>query len=306
MKAVITGSQGFVGRHLTTELSENGYDVHGIDLLRGENAYVVDLLNRDAIKEYIFEIKPDVIFHLAAQASIPLSWENPQVTFQLNVIGTINLLEAIRKVRRTCRLVIIGSADQYGVTGTSAAISEKYTLNPRNPYAASKKAQEEIAAIYAEAHLINIFYTRSFNHCGSGQKPGFLVSDLCRGIVQVERGNAQHLKVGNLGAIRDFTDVRDIVRAYRLIIEKGSSGEIYNIGSGIGRRVQEVLDLLLTMAKCTICVQSDKERMRISDTPTLVCDNTKIREHTGWVPTIPFEQTLNDALEYYRSVSSEV
>ena len=302
MKAIITGSQGFVGNHLTKELMDNGYSVSGMDLADDDYTSFVDLLDKDSVYSFIKANQPDVLFHLAAQASVPLSWDNPQRTYELNLIGTINLLEAVHREKETCRIVIIGSSDQYGMTAHSDAISENEEQHPQNPYAASKRAQEEIALIYVNRYLLDICMTRSFNHCGPGQKLGFLIPDICSGIVQVEKGNANFLKVGNTESIRDFTDVRDVVRAYRLIFEKGINGEVYNVGSGVGRKVQDVLDALIGMASCEISIQPDKERMRPSDTPVIVCDNTKLREHTDWMPQLPFEQTLRDSLGYYRSI----
>jgi len=302
MKALITGNKGFVGKYLTAELSVNGYRVSGTDLVEDENTRCVDLLDTKAVRDLISEIQPDVIFHLAAQAAIPLSWKEPKKTFELNVIGTINLLEAVYMEKHACRVVIIGSADQYGITNSVEAISEKEALYPQNPYAVSKKAQEEFALIYAKFHSLDVCLTRSFNHSGPGQRRGFLIPDLCHGIVQVEQGKAPYLKVGNTEAVRDFTDVRDVVKAYRLICEKGIKGEVYNVGSGTGRKVQDVLDKLVGMASCEIPIQPDTDRMRASDTPVMVCDNTKLRSHTGWIPSVPFEQTLRDSLEYYRSI----
>jgi GDP-4-dehydro-6-deoxy-D-mannose reductase len=301
MKALITGSRGFVGQYLAAELSANGYIVSGIDLTEDENTKSVDLLDIRAVRDYVNAIQPDVLFHLAAQAAIPLSWKDPQKTFELNVIGTINLLETVRMEKRACRVVIVGSADQYGAISSAEAISEDMALRPQNPYAASKKAQEDMALIYAKFYSMDICLTRSFNHSGPGQKPGFLIPDLCHGITQVEQGKTSCMKIGNTEAIRDFTDVRDIVKAYRLICEKGIKGEIYNVGSGKGRKVRDVLDALVGMAYCEIPVQPDIDRMRVSDTPVLVCDNTKLKRHTGWEPLLSFEQALKDSLEYYRN-----
>jgi len=301
-KALITGSLGFAGKHLTAELLGNGYTVCGIDIEEGAYTAAVDLLDRHAVRENIRSVQPDVIFHLAAQAAIPLSWKEPQKTFELNVIGTINILEAVSPENQSCTLIIIGSADQYGYTGSSEPISENEKLLPRNPYAISKKTQEEVALLYAKTFNLDVRLTRTFNHCGPGQKPGFLVSDICLGLVEVEKGVSPCLKVGNLEAIRDFTDVRDIAAAYRLIYEKGTANEVYNVGSGYGRSAQEVLDSLLSMSNKEIEVMPDKERMRVSDTPVFICDNTKLVNHTGWSPTIPFEKTLYDALEYCRNL----
>ena len=300
MKALITGILGFVGQYLSDELSGNGYSVHGLDIAEGVDTACVDLLDGKAVRDYVHAIRPDVIYHLAAQASVPLSWEQPRRTYELNVIGAINLLEAVRGETPSCRILMVGSSDQYGATGSVGPIGEERELHPQNPYAASKKAQEEIACVYANAYAMDLNLTRSFNHSGPGQKPGYLITDLCQGIVKVERGEAEYLSVGNLEAARDFTDVRDVVRAYRLIGEKGIRGEIYNVGTGIGRKARDILDMLLGMASCNVPVRQDPARMRLSDTPVFVCDNAKLVAHTKWAPIIPIEQTLHDTLEYYR------
>jgi len=303
MKALITGSNGFVGRHLSAELKANSYTPLGVDIAGGDNTACIDLLSKQALREYVLEVKPDMIFHLAAQANVGRSWKNPQLTYEVNVLGTLNLLDAARELANPCRVVLVGSADQYGVTGVlHKPISEETVLSPQNPYAASKKAQEEIAGVYIKAYNMDILMTRSFNHSGPGQGLGFLIPDVCHGIVQVERGESDSFKVGNLEAVRDFSDVRDIVKAYRLLCEKGHSGEVYNIGSGIGRKAQDILDMLLKMAKIKPHTEKDESRMRPSDTPVLVCDNMKLKQHTGWEPIVPIKKTLRDTLEYYRSL----
>lgn len=302
MKALITGSNGFVGRHLRAELQANGYEVHGMDIMGCEDSVCVDLLDKQALCKYILEIKPDIVFHLAAQANVGLSWKMPQQTYEINVLGTLNLLDAVKQSEKPCRIVLTGSSDQYGVTGLlHKPISEMTAQSPQNPYSASKKAQEEIARVYANAYKMDIVLTRSFNHSGPGQEPGFLIPDVCNGIVQVEKGESEHLKVGNLEVVRDFSDVRDIVRAYRLLGEKGHSGQAYNVGSGVGCKAQDILDMLLGMSECEIPVKQDESRMRKSDTPILICDNTKLKEHTGWDIEIPIEKTLKDTLNFYRT-----
>ena len=305
MRVLVTGCNGFVGGHLVAELLGNGYAVFGLDLLENgetncETAFI-DLLNAQAVSEYVKAVKPDVVFHLAAQANVGLSWEKPQLTYEVNVLGTINLLEAVRRLQKPCRVIITGSADQYGLTGlVEKPISETVELTPQNPYAASKKAVEEIADVYMKAYEMDIIKTRSFNHSGPGQGLGFLIPDLCNEIVNIERGMSDCLKVGNLEAVRDFSDVRDVVRAYRLLAEKGRSGEVYNVGSGIGRKAQDILDILISMSSCEIKVKQDESRMRKSDTPILVCDRTKLHKHTGWVPLRSLDETIKDTLEYYR------
>ena len=302
MIALITGILGFVGRYLAAELSACGYAVYGLDLAEGVNTACVDLLDGGAVRDHIHALRPDVIYHLAAQASVPLSWEQPGRTYELNVVGAINIMEAVIAEKRPCRIVIVGSADQYGASASGDRISERAELRPQNPYAASKKAQEEIACVYANAYALDVSLTRSFNHSGPGQRPGYLIPDLCQGIVKVERGEADCLYVGNMEAVRDFSDVRDVVVAYRLIGEKGVGGEIYNVGSGVGRKAQDILDMLLGMAACEVPVRQDPARMRPSDTPVFICDNTKLIVRTKWTQAFPFEQTLRDTLDYYRSL----
>jgi len=303
MKALITGSRCFVGQHLLKELTDNKYTVFGFDLSEDNNTKAVDILDAKAVRECINKIEPDVIFHLAAYANIPLSWENPQKTFEVNIIGSINLLEAVRNEKPDCRVILVGSSDQYGATGILAPISEDYDLNPKNPYAMSKKTQEEIGKLYRTVYGLNICMTRSFNHSGPGQRTGFIIPDLCSGLVAIEIRKTDVLKVGNLETIRDYTDVRDVVRAYRLIYEKGKSGEVYNVGSGKGRRGQEILDMLTSMATTQFTVEIDEERKRTSDTPIFVCNNNKLHSHTGWEPEIPIETTLLDVFNEWRNKS---
>jgi GDP-4-dehydro-6-deoxy-D-mannose reductase len=300
MRALITGSLGFVGQHLIAELEENNYLVSGVDLMDGYNTACVDLTDEKAVSDCIRAMQPDIVFHLAALASIPISWEKPRLTYDLNFIGTINLLEAIRKEQKNCRVLIVGSSYQYAAVNTQEPITEDSLLDIGSPYAASKKAQEEIAILYTKACSMNICFTRSFNHIGPGQRLGFLVSDLCSGIVAVEKEKAPHLNVGNLEAIRDYTDVRDVVRAYRLLGERGEKGEVYNVGSGVGYKVREILDRLLGMAERDIPIQTDPRRMRPSEMPVQICNNQKLRTCTGWMPKMILDQTLRDSLEYYR------
>lgn len=300
-KALITGSQGFVGHYLRHELENHGYTVTGLDVQTGEGVLVADLLDQYAVETVISQVQPDVVFHLAGQANVAKSWSIPQKTVELNVIAAINLMEAVRKKRPECRMVLVGSSDQYGNLGEAGKlVSETLATNPQTPYAVSKKAQEEMAQVYARAHGLNISMTRSFNHAGAGQGKGFLISDFASGIVEVERGGQSCLKVGNLTARRDFTHVKDVVRAYRLIAEKGHAGEVYNVGSGVTYSAQEILDKLCHLAKCQISVEQDAEKMRPSDTPVICCDHRKLTQHTGWEPKISMDEILGEVIEYWR------
>lgn len=300
-KALITGSQGFVGHYLRRELEEHGYAVTGLDLKTGDSVIVADLLDGDVAKTIIAQEQPDMIFHLAGQANVRKSWELPRMTVELNVNAAINLMEAVRHEKPGCRMVLVGSSDQYGHLGEAGKlVSETLATQPQTPYAVSKKAQEEMASVYVKAYELNISMTRSFNHAGAGQGKGFLIPDFASGIVAVERGQQPCLRVGNLTARRDFTHVRDVVRAYRLIAEKGQAGEVYNVGSGITYSAEEILDKLCDLARCPISVEQDPAKMRPSDTPVICCDHSKLTAHTGWEPTISMDEILQEVMTYWR------
>lgn len=301
MRALITGSQGFVGGYLRQELEQNGYEVIGLDLQSGEKTVQADLLDDVCLNELIRELVPQVVFHLAGQANVAQSWIIPRKTVELNTIAAVNLMEAVRQAAPKARMVLVGSSDQYGNLGEAGKlVSEMTETRPQTPYAVSKKAQEEMAQVYARVYGLHICMTRSFNHGGAGQREGFLIPDFAAGIVRVEKGLAKSLRVGNLTARRDFTHVRDVVRAYRLIGEKGRSGEIYNVGSGVTHSVQEILDRLVDMAECPIPVEQDPAKMRPSDTPFICCDRGKLTRDTGWEPEIPLDVILRNALEEWR------
>ena len=301
MRALITGSQGFVGQYLRRELEESGYEVVGLDIQPGEGAVQADLLNPGEIKAAVSQVQPDAVFHLAGQADVAKSWQIPQKTMEINVLAAVNLMEAARAFNPSVRMVLVGSSDQYGNLGEAGRmVSESLVTHPQTPYAVSKKAQEEMARVYVRAYGMNICMTRSFNHGGAGQRLGFLIPDFASGIVKVERGEAKSLKVGNLTSRRDFTHVKDVARAYRLIGEKGKPGEVYNVGSGVTWSAQEILDKLCAMAVCPIPVEQDPARMRPSDTPVICCDHTKLTTDTGWQPQIPLEDILSDTLREWR------
>lgn len=301
MRALITGSQGFVGRYLRQELEESGYEVVGLDIQPGEGAVQADLLNPEQLTAAVRQAEPDAVFHLAGQADVARSWKIPQRTMEINVLAAVNLMEAVRAFNPSVRMVLVGSSDQYGNLGEAGRmVSESLATHPQTPYAVSKKAQEEMARVYVRAYGMNICMTRSFNHGGAGQRLGFLIPDFASGIVKVERGEAKSLKVGNLTSRRDFTHVKDVARAYRLIGEKGKPGEVYNVGSGVTWSAQEILDKLCAMAVCPIPVEQDPARMRPSDTPVICCDHTKLTTDTGWQPQIPLEDILSDTLREWR------
>ena len=306
MKALITGSRGFVGGYLRRELEQHGYSVIGLDLAADDQTLAADLCSAQQMRDVLKQTQPDVIFHLAGQANVALSWQIPQKTFELNVLGMINLLEAVRLEQPKAKIVGIGSSDQYGNLGEAGQnVTEETMLRPQTPYAVSKKAQEEIALVYSRVYGMSVCMTRSFNHAGAGQKRGFMIPDFASGIAAVEQRRAEYLSVGNLSAKRDFTHVRDVVRAYRLIAERGRSGEVYNIGSQIVYSAQEILDRLCAMANREIPVRQDPAKMRPSDTPVICCDHSKLTRDTGWMPEISMDETLAEVLKEWRNRPSD-
>lgn len=309
MKALIIGGAGFVGGYLIRELTDSGAEVHATCLLGEEisadscTAHTLDILDSEAVLGLFDALSPDVVFHLAAQSSVSVSWKKPQLTAQVNVIGSINVLEALRAAKKEdIRLILIGSGEEYGYIRSGACpLTEDEPLRPGNVYAATKACQGMLGAIYARAYKKDIITVRAFNHSGPGQSDTFVISDFCRQIAEAEQGvRAPEICVGNLSAMRDFTDVRDVVRAYRLIAEKGVSGSVYNVGRGRAVSIQYILDTALSMAKLPIEVKKDPAKMRASDIPLIEPDISRLHEDTGWSADISMEQTIADTLGYWR------
>ncbi len=309
MRVVITGANGFVGPHLAKLLKEKGADVTGFvfgSLHKKSEFFVsceVDITNYYETEKAILTIQPDQIYHLAAQSSVHKSWEAPLLTYQVNVLGTLNLLEAAKKLNKEVKVLIVGSAEEYGMLAKEKVLTEEDPLCPQNPYALTKALVEYLVEdkYFTESNL-KIIRTRSFLHIGPGQATGFVTSDFASQIANVEKGKQEPiLKVGNLEAKRDFLDVRDVVRAYSLLLEKGKAGEVYQVTRGKNFSVQEILEKLLSLAAKEIKIEQDPAKIRRVDLPRLLGSNEKIKKETGWQPEIPIEQTLNDVLEYWRN-----
>ncbi len=251
----------------------------------------------------ITKVKPDWIFHLAAQSFVPTSWNAPTESLTTNVLAQVNIFEAVRRIGLKCRIQLACSSEEYGmVYPEETPIKETNPLRPLSPYAVSKVAQDMLGYQYWMSWKVDSVRTRGFNHEGPRRGPVFVASDFAKQIADIERGRKSPvLHVGNLEAKRDFTDVRDMVKAYVLALEKCQPGEVYNICSGSAWTIQAVLDRLLSLTKVKIDVKQDPARLRPSDVPILLGDNSKFVGATGWRPTIPFEQTLADMLEYWRS-----
>ncbi len=313
MRALITGISGFAGsylaEHLLTRPSCELWGVslgptENIDGLRDQIHYLPeDLADPSAAERVLTAAQPDLIFHLAAQAFVPVSWQDPWSTMENNIHAEVNLLHLVAQHAIPSRILIIGSNEEYGrVEPDELPITEETPLRPDSPYGVSKIAQDFLALQYFISHNLYTVRLRPFNHIGPRQNDRFVASDFARQIAQIEAGEQEPvIHVGNLEASRDFTDVRDMVRAYLLALERGLPGEVYNVGSGLAHSIRELLDYYLSQTDAPIQVQADPSRSRPSDTPITVCDSTKFRRQTGWEPEIPFEQTLRDTLDYWRA-----
>lgn len=310
LRVLITGVSGFVGRHLAYILAqETDWELWGwarrswtgipnrLQLAR------VDLRDPEAVRQGLALVRPEGIIHLAAQSDVAESWKDPWGTFETNVRGTLNLLESIRALGLQPRVLIVTSNEVYGlIRPEEVPVREDHPFRPANPYGISKAAQDWLAALYATAYAMPIIRARPFNHIGPGQDPRFVVPSFARQIAWIEAGLQDPvLWVGNLEARRDFTDVRDVARAYRLLLERGEPGEVYNIGSGRPRSIREVLELLLSMTQVNVRVEVDLQRIRPVEIPISAADTARIRERLGWEPRIPLEQSLRDVLEEWRA-----
>jgi GDP-4-dehydro-6-deoxy-D-mannose reductase len=313
MRVLITGVTGFVGSHLAEFLLARGDEVVGTARWRSQTSNIVHLQDRlqlvecdmrdvASIKRVLEEYCPDEIYHLAAQSFVQSSWHAPEETLTTNVLGQLHLLEALRDLKMNPPMQIACSSEEYGlVKADELPIKETNPLRPLSPYAVSKVGQDLLGYQYHESYGMHVIRTRAFNHDGPRRGKVFATSNFAYQVAQIEKGICEPvLHVGNLEAKRDFTDVRDIVRGYALALQKGVPGDVYNLCSGKAYAIQEVLDMLLGMAKVKIRVEQDPARMRPSDVPILLGDYSKFHAVSGWEPTIPFEQTMQDLLDYWR------
>ena len=258
-------------------------------------------MNQQMICNVLEEYQPDILINMAGQANVGLSWKKPQFTVELNTIGLINILEAVKDIDRSIHVIAVGSSDEYGnLKEIGANVTEDIPAKPITPYAISKQAQELFARLYVESYGMDVCMIRLFNLGGAGQMKGYMIADFSSGIADIEAGRSKQLSVGNLTSARDFLHVKDACRAVRLVAEKGHKGEIYNICFGITHTAQEVLDKLISKAKVDVKVVEDPTRMRPSDTPVVCGNHDKLTAHTGWHPELSLEQILEDALEYWR------
>ncbi|TAM57966.1 SDR family oxidoreductase [bacterium] len=313
MRALITGAGGFVGRYLALELLERGAAViatgdHDAPAWCAEHALTwstLDVRDGQALERVLTQAAPDAVFHLAAQSFVPESLEHPRETFDANVLGTLALFQALRKLRERGLdpvVLVTSSAEVYGaIPEYDGPLEETRPTNPRNPYAASKVAQEAIAQAAFHSWGVRSVIARAFNHTGPGQSRRFVVPSFAYRIAQIVAGGDPTLWVGNIESQRDFTDVRDVVRAYALLAEHGAAGQTYNVCSGYAYPVKDLLRDLILLSHAALYVKEDAQRLRPGDSPVLVGSNAKLRAATGWKPELRIERTLEDVYDFERA-----
>ncbi len=296
MKVLVTGATGFVGRHLVAHLQACSDDVTGTDLLHDN----VDICDPGAVEALVRRVRPEAIYHLAGWADVGGSWAAPARAFRVNAEGTLNVLTAATELGVE-RVLSVSSADVYGkVSEAELPLTENSPLRPVSPYAASKVAADYLGLQAWLGRGLPVLRVRAFNHLGPGQTDKFVASALASRIARAEVEGTGVVTVGNLSARRDFTDVRDVVRAYRLLVERGEPGEVYNVCSGTDVSVGELADQLRAMAQQPITFETDPELLRPVDVPVLRGDHSRLTAATGWVPEIPLAQTLADLLDDWR------
>lgn len=302
-KVLIFGVSGFVGYYLSKEFLSHGYDIYGSDVAKNDKLpeqvgfHNADLLKMDEVKRIIDEITPDLIINLAAISSVGYSWEIPQTAVMVNVIGALNIMESARLCNPMPRIMFIGSSEEYETS--DKPLDENSKLNANNPYGISKIAQENYAKIYRERYGMKIYCVRPFNHTGIGQKESFVLPSFCKQVAEIEKSRKSGIiKVGNLLVNRDFSDVRDIVRGYRMVIESNNYNKIYNIGSGKAYQLKNLLEYIVSLSSQEIHIEIDDSRIRKTDRESICCDFTSINKDLGWEPEYHIKDTLN---EIYRS-----
>jgi len=314
MKALITGITGFAGSHLAELLlaEQPQVEIHGTcrwrsplenieGILDQVTLHETELRDYQSVHRTLAAVRPDLIFHLAAQSFVPTSWSAPMDTLSGNILGQTHIFEAVRDLGLDPVIQIACSSEEYGlVNPDETPIKETNPLRPLSPYAVSKVGQDFLAYQYFQSYGLKTLRTRGFNHTGPRRGEVFVTSNFARQLARIKKGLAKPvMRVGNLDAIRDFTDVRDTVRAYWLATQHGKPGEVYNICTGVGITIRELLDRLIVLADVEVDVQTDPDRLRPSDVEILIGDSSKLRADTGWEPKVPFDQTLRDTFDYW-------
>ncbi|MFZ2200148.1 MAG: GDP-mannose 4,6-dehydratase [Microgenomates group bacterium] len=311
-KILITGAGGFVGTYLIKELQKSeGNEIYGAvfaassditSLLPSDHIVEGDLSDSNFATQLVQTAMPDIVYHLAALSVVGSSVDKAVSVMNTNTTISYNILEAVKNIAPKARFIAIASANEYGaVEDVSKPIGEDTPLRPLNPYAVSKVSQEMLALMYQLAYGLDVVILRPFNHTGIGQTTEFVIPKLAEQFARIEKGQiGPVIEVGNLDTVRDFTDVRDMVSAYALAGQSGKSGEIYNLGSGTGHTIKEILDVLQSLSAVKVEIKVKDELVRSADVPILICDSSKFSALTGWKPTITLNQTISDILNYYR------
>lgn len=303
-KVLIFGVGGFVGNYLSQEFISNRYEVYGSDIVKtnsipNEVKFIEgNLLDANGIEDIVSNIKPNIIVNLAAISSVGASWSIPQTTVQINVVGALNILEAVKKIDRNIKVLLVGSSEEYIIS--DKPLSEDTPLDASNPYGISKVAQEQFAKLYNEQYDMKVYCVRPFNHTGVGQKDSFVLPSFCKQVAEIEKtGKDGVIKVGNLKAKRDFSHVKDIVRAYRMIVESDDYKTIYNVGSGQAYGLDEILNYIISLSNQNISIEIDKERFRPIDQPLICCDHSLITKNLGWEPKFTVFDAVKELYKYY-------
>ena len=306
-KALIFGIGGFVGPYLAREFLDHEYQVFGSDihwdygLQQKVEFHQADLLNSEEVEALIDNIRPDVIVNLAAISSVGLSWGIPQTTISVNVVGALNILEAAKKCDPQPKVLFIGSSEEYAVS--EKPIDEKTPLDANNPYGISKMALEKFVELYRNRYGMKVYYVRPFNHTGVGQKDTFVLPSFCKQAAEIEKsGKPGIIKVGNLAAKRDFSDARDIVRAYRMIIESDDCTKVFNVGSGKAYSLRSILDHIVSLCSQPVSVEVDPQKFRPVDNPMICCNCSYIKNELGWEPNYTVFDSVKEMFEYYITI----
>ena len=302
MRVLVTGANGFVGRYTVRDLQQAGHTVSGFDLSTSPatpptlDIHTGDIQDKDAVNEVVTKTRPEACVHLSALSFVPESWRNPQAIFSVNLLGTMHLLEAFRRQAPGARILVVSSAEVYGLRPRPRPVQEDDLLDPDNPYAISKAAADRMALLYARHHGLSVMTVRPYNHIGPGQDPHFVIASFAAQLVAIAQGKARAvLKVGNLDSRRDFTDVRDVARAYRLLLEHGRPAQAYNLCSQQATTIHAILDQLCDLSGTHPAVEVDPQRYRPDDERP-VLDTTRIETDIHWKPEIPMSATLRDIL----------
>ena len=305
-RVLIFGEGGFVGIYLCKEFLNNGYKVSGTD--KGEGSalpsevdfYKTDLMQADEVKKLIGQIQPDIIVNLAAISSVGASWNMPQTTMAINVIGALNIMEAARKSEQKPRILFVGSSEEYVISENP--LDENTQLNANNPYGISKVTQEQLAKLYREQYGLKIYCVRPFNHTGIGQRDTFVLPSFCKQVAEIDKsGKDGKIQVGNLKVKRDFSHVKDVVRAYRMIVESDNCNQIYNVGSGNAYSLEDMLTYIIGLSDQNIEIEVDQNRIRPTDQPVICCDRSLIGKELGWEPQYNVYDALREMYESYRN-----